>query len=267
MACAILTVATIFPSANFWPHYVSALRFALFVTLTFGAGSWGFEELRGRLQETTLQLRTQQLEHQRLEKLAAEARLTSLESRIHPHFLFNALNSISSLVREDPALAERLIERMAALLRFSLDSAQVSLVPLGQELKIAQDYLEIEKVRFGDRLQYTVELKGEVNRVRVPPMSIQTLVENSIKHAIAPRREGGTIRIRAFAARKSLVVEVWDSGQGFSLDSAPTGHGLDNLRARLKALFGFDAHLTVARRKGGASVVLIILQNPAVAVA
>ncbi len=245
--CVILTLIGIFPAADFLPIYLRVLRIAMFITFTFGAGAWVFEELRGRLQDTTLQLRTHQLERERAEKLAAAARLSSLESRIHPHFLFNALNSIASLVRDDPALAERLIERMAALLRFSLDSAQMSLVPLGQELRVVQDYLEIEKVRFGERLRYSIEVAGEFDSARVPPMSVQTLIENSLKYAVAPRPEGGSLHIRVFAGGDSMAVEVWDDGPGFSLESVPEGHGLDNLRSRLEALFGTGARLTVGR--------------------
>jgi two-component system, LytTR family, sensor histidine kinase AlgZ len=265
--CVILTLTGIFPAADFLPIYLRVLRIAMFITFTFGAGAWVFEELRGRLQDTTLQLRTHQLERERAEKLAAAARLSSLESRIHPHFLFNALNSIASLVREDPALAERLIERMAALLRFSLDSAQTGLVPLGQELRVVQDYLEIEKVRFGERLRYSIEMAGGFDSVRVPPMSVQTLVENSLKYAVAPRPEGGSLRIRVFGGADSMAIEVWDDGPGFALESVPEGHGVDNLRSRLEALFGSGAGLTVGRVQSGTSVLLNIPQNLPVAVA
>src|SRR5205823_3935058 len=125
-------------------------------------------------------------ERERALKLATEARLSSLESRIHPHFLFNTLNSISSLIQEDPVRAERLIERMAALLRFSLDSTNAGLVPLYQEMKIVRDYLEIERARFGDRLGFEVNIPAEFDRFEVPPLAIQTLVENSVKYAVSP---------------------------------------------------------------------------------
>ena len=267
LACAILTATGIFSVGHFWPTYWRTLRFALFITFTFGIGSWAFEELRTKLQQTTLQLRTDQFERERAEKLAAEARLSSLESRIHPHFLFNALNSIASLVREDPALAERLIERMAALLRFSLDSTRVSLVPVSQELRVIEDYLEIEQVRFGGRLRYSLELRGEIGSAAIPPMSVQTLVENSLKYAVAPRPEGGQVQVCVFAEGESTTVEVWDDGPGFSLETAPPGHGLDNLRSRLEALFGAGARLTVGRRQGGTSVMVSVPLNRAVAVA
>ena len=112
-----------------------------------------YETLSHRLQAATLELRTRELAEERHRKLASEARLSSLESRIHPHFLFNTLNSISALIREDPAQAERTVERLAALLRYSLDSNARRLVSLRQEMRVVQDYLEIQKTRFGDRLQ------------------------------------------------------------------------------------------------------------------
>src|SRR5437764_15089871 len=106
-------------------------------------------------------MRTRQLEEASARKLATEARLSSLESRIHPHFLFNTLNSISSLIREDPVRAERTVERLAALLRYSLDVNARGLAPLRHELKIVRDYLEIEHTRFGERLRYSVEARHD----------------------------------------------------------------------------------------------------------
>src|SRR5260370_15757962 len=132
--------------------------------------------MRSRLEETTLQLRTKELERERALKRATEAQLASLESRIHPHFLFNTLNSISSLIPEDPARAEKLLEQMAALLRFSLDASQSGLVPLSRELKIVTDYLEIERARCGDRLRYHFDVAANAGDAKVPPFACPTLV-------------------------------------------------------------------------------------------
>lgn len=264
-ACVILTALGVFPAQGFWDRYLITLRFALFITFTFGAGAWAFETLRAQLQQMSegmrtaaLELKTQQLERERLEKLATEAGLSSLESRIHPHFLFNALNSISALVREDPALAERLIERMAALLRFSLDSARMRLVPLGLEIKIVEDYLEIEKVRFGDRLRYEIDIPEAMKAANVPPMSVQSLVENSVKYAISPKREGGSVAVRGSTRYGIIQLDVWDDGPGFALDTAPEGHGLENLRSRLSALYGDEASLTVTRMPDGTTVTITL---------
>src|SRR5260370_3013124 len=191
----VFSVVGYLPWTDFWPQYQVSVRFSLLITSIFGGGAMAYEAMQEQLEQTTLQLRTHQLERERAEKLATEARLSSLESRIHPHFLFNTINSVSSLIQEDPKGAERLLERMSALLRFSLDSSQNGAVPLGTELKIVNDYLEIEKVRFGNRLRYTIDFPDAMAPVEIPPLSIQTLVENSVKYAVAPRREGGTVRV------------------------------------------------------------------------
>ena len=117
----------------------------------------------------------------RLQYEATRARLSSLESRLHPHFLFNTLNSISALIPENPEAAERMTERLAALLRFSLDSTDRPTVPLEQELKIATDYLEIEKTRFGSRLNYSIDVPPEVLGAEVPPFSLQVRLKDG-KH-------------------------------------------------------------------------------------
>lgn len=204
-------------------------------------------------------------EKERALKLASEAQLASLESRVHPHFLFNALNSVSALTRDDPIKAERLIQRLAALLRFSLDSNDHGLVTLDEELKIVRDYLEIEQARFGARLSSSISVAPGAGSLKTPPLALQTLVENSVKHAISPRREGGEVRVAAALRGDDLVLEVWDSGAGFDLAATPGGHGLDNLAARLKSLFDGKARLQVEKRGGGAAVTITmpIIRNGA----
>jgi hypothetical protein len=246
------------PLSDYWPQYLGTLKFAAFLTISAGLGMGIYGTLRGRLEETTLQLRTKELERERALKLATEAQLASLESRIHPHFLFNTLNSISSLIPEDPARAERLVEQMAALLRFSLDANQSGLVPLANELKIVADYLEIERARFGDRLRYQIEIPAEMNESRIPPLSLQTLVENSVKYAIAPERAGGEIRITGAQSNGEFRVEVSDSGPAFQLESAPAGHGLKNLKDRLATLFGDRAGLLLERTGGRNNLILSV---------
>jgi two-component system sensor histidine kinase AlgZ len=173
--------------------------------------------------------------------LATEARLASLESRVRPHFLFNSLNSAIALIPEDPARAEQLLERLAALLRFSLDAQQARLVPLAEELRVVTDYLEIERVRFGERLAYTIDVAPGLDAHPVPAFSLQTLVENSVKHAITPRAAGGSIQIAARKDGDRLRLDVSDDGPGFTGSAWVPGHGLDTLRSRLEALYGTTA--------------------------
>ena len=175
----------------------------------------------------------------------------SLESRVHPHFLFNTLNSISALVREDPAEAERMIERLAALLRYSLDSELAGVVALREELRIVRDYLEIEKVRFGDRLRYRIEADEAAVSQTVPALSVQTLVENSVKYAVGALRDGAEIVVSARVEDGRLRVEVSDDGPGFEpASSLKPGHGLDLLQHRLTSLFGSSASLEMTAREG-----------------
>src|SRR5205814_9509341 len=125
------------------------------------------------------------------------AQLTSLESRVQPHFLFNTLNSISALIREDPRAAERMVERLAALLRDSLEMNRTRLVPLSRELRIVQDYLEIEKTRYGDRLRYSIDVAADLDDPEVPPFCLQPLVENRVKHVVSHRRVGAERMVSA----------------------------------------------------------------------
>src|SRR6202158_1332277 len=171
IACLILVAFGFIPRDLYWLEFLGSLKIATFLTMLAGLGIATYETLHWRLEETTLQLRTKELERERALKLATEAQLASLESRIHPHFLFNTLNSISALIPVDPERAERLMERMAALLRFSLDAHSLGLVPLDQVMKIVRDYLEIEQARLGSRLRYQVDTPGDAGELWVPPLS------------------------------------------------------------------------------------------------
>lgn len=140
-------------------------------------------------------------------------------------------------------------ERLAALFRFSLDSTHRSTVRLEHELKITTDYLEIEKTRFGSRLQYSVDVPPDLMQAEVPPFSLQTLVENSVKYG------GSSIHLSAQNGNGRLVLNVWDSGSGFPEGKAlPAGHGLYNLQARLVALWGSNATLDFPRENPGTTV-------------
>jgi two-component system, LytTR family, sensor histidine kinase AlgZ len=250
------------PYTPFWGRFWADLPIVALVGVVVGSSMSLYGQLRSQLDAATLELRTRELEQERTRKLALEARLSSLESRLRPHFLFNTLNAITALVHEDPARAERTVERLAALLRFSLDAGQRGAVPMADELKIVIDYLEIEKARLGERLAYVVDADPDIDTCTVPPLSVQTLVENSVKHAIAPRRTGGRIRVVTRAEGPRAVVSVWDDGPGFTLDAMTPGHGLENLQSRLAVRFGAHAALTVAPRDGGTVVTMTLPRVP-----
>jgi sensor histidine kinase YesM len=233
---------------HFWPEYWHTLRVATPLALVFALGAMVHGSLRGRVLAMEQSLREKELLEERWQKLAAEARLRSLEARIHPHFLFNTLNSISALIALDPGRAEQLVGRLAVLLRASLDSGPQPLIPLRQELVMVESYIDIEKARFGDKLISSIAIEPQVREFKVPPMSVQSLVENAVKHSVATQSGGTCISISAEVQDGRLQVEVRDTGPGFSLAVVPAGHGLDNLVQRLAALFGDSAGLRVFKR-------------------
>jgi sensor histidine kinase YesM len=243
---------------HFWREYFQTLRVCIPLALVFGLGAMAHALLRARVQVMEEKLREKELGEERARKLAAEARLRSLEAQVHPHFLFNALNSISSLIAVNPSRAEHMVGRLAALLRASLDSSNQPLIPLRQELAMVESYIDIERARFGDKLRGAVNVSADLQDVRVPPMSVQSLVENAVKHGIIPQSGGGEVQVTASTENGSLRIEVRDTGPGFDLAAIPPGHGLDNLVGRLDALFGAKARLNVLRRDGYSVVEMVL---------
>jgi two-component system sensor histidine kinase AlgZ len=252
LATAILDVFGIMPGA--WSQFGFVLRMSIVLGLAMCIATFFFNNVNLRLTETKTRLRTKELDEERALKLAAEARLRSLQARVHPHFLFNALNSIASLIPEDPKRAEQLVNRLSALLRLALDSDQRSVIPLAQELKIVRDYLEIERARCGDSLRYRIDVPAAFEQVQVPLLSLQCLVENSVRYA------GGEITISARGGGDGLTLEVTDTGPGFRLEEIPGGHAIDNLLSRLDALFDGEAALETTQ-ENGTCVVRIRLPN------
>jgi len=254
IATGVLSAIGVIERQLFWPWLASALSTSLFISLVIGTAVTAYETLKDRLAEATVALRTKERDEAEARRVAAEAHLTALENRVQPHFLFNTLNSIAALTHEDPKRAEKMTTELASLLRSSLDSHRTPLVPLADELHVVRNYLEIERVRFGDRLRYTIDADEGALSARVPRLAVQTLVENSVKYAISPRRGGGSIGVRAHASNGHLRVEVNDDGPGFDAAAAAEGHGLALLRARLEMLFGDRATLEIVRQPTSVSI-------------
>jgi LytS/YehU family sensor histidine kinase len=244
--------------AHFWRQYFYTLRVATPLAIVFGLGATVHGSLRARVRLMEERLHEKEIAEERTRKLAAEARLRSLESRIHPHFLFNTLNAISSLIAVDPARAEQIVGRLATLLRASLDASNQPLIPLRQELAMVESYVDIERVRFGEKLRGAVEVPAELLDAQVPPLSVQSLVENAVKHGITPQSGGGEFLVKASADTGNLRIEVQDTGPGFDLAAIRAGHGLDNLVERLNAMFGAQARLNVLRRDGNCVVEMVL---------
>ncbi len=186
---------------------------------------------------------------------ALRAELDALRSRTNPHFLFNALNTIAALIAEDPARAEDAVERLAGLLRHALEGSRQSLVSLGAELAATLDYVEFERLRFGDRLQLHVRVPESLRDAFVPPMSLQPLVENAVLHGVAARRRPTTITVWARCEGNTFELGVDDDGSGDG-DHVGSGTALADLRARLKLVMGDDADLATERRDAGFNVVM-----------
>jgi sensor histidine kinase YesM len=173
---------------------------------------------------------------------AAELRL--LKAQLNPHFLFNALNGVRALIAGDPAKAQDAVTRLARTLRYTLSSGEENLVTMARELEMVDDYLALESLRLADRLNVVRDIAPAAIMVRIPTMLMQTLVENAIKHGIAPLKQGGTLRIAAHVAAAELVIEVANPRPEIgSMDQGSENVGLKNLSERLRLLFGPAARL------------------------
>jgi len=178
-----------------------------------------------------------EVEKWKLEAAVKDAELIALKSQVNPHFIFNSLNNIRSLVIENPEKARDMITHLSGLLRYSVQFNNREIVSLEDELEIVQNYLNLESIQFEDRLKYKLEIKPETLEMKIPPMAIQLLVENAIKHGISNLPEGGEINVMSYLENDTLVVEVINSGQ-LKEKSDSTGIGLKNASERLKLLFG-----------------------------
>ena len=204
-----------------------------------------------------------ELQMERLQRSSSEARLNSLRMQLDPHFLFNALNTVSSQVEREPKLARKMIEHLGDLLRLSLNSQGVQEIPLAEELAFLDHYLAIQRIRFGDSLSVEMRIASDVKDALVPSLFIQPLVENSIRHGISKRARGGTIVLTAQRLEDRLVLQVLDDGvglpTGWSLDTHK-GVGLSVTQERFSGLYPENAsHFDVRRRTDEGTEVSISL--------
>ena len=193
---------------------------------------------RHRLLMTEAQLAIANAERERQEKLITQTELKLLQAQIEPHFLFNTLSNIAGLIHKDPDAAEKTLLNLTTLLRSSLNRTREQTVTLGEELNIAAAYLAIHKTRMSDRLNFEIERDSELDSLPLPPLIVQPLVENAIKHGIDPKEEGGHINIRAARDGTQLTITVTDNGLGIAgTQPGGTGTGLRNVRERLNVLY------------------------------
>ena len=186
------------------------------------------------------------------QELSLRSRLAALQAQVNPHFLFNTLNAIASLIPKDPTSAESTLERLASVLQYSIASSARGRVTLAEELAAVRDYLEIEQARFGERLRSRIEVDERLEAAAIPPMLLQPLVENAVLHGLSSRDEGGAITVEGHAEPDTMILKVLDDGVGPG-GSKRKGNrsGLENLRERLALTYGTAARLSVGARAGG----------------
>ena len=219
---------------------------------------------------------TETAEAESLKRQVVEARMAAMQAQVEPHFLFNTLASIDHLIETDPPRASQMQKNLIALLRASMPTMREAsgnvgtgggtqgVRDLGRELAVIRPYLEILKVRMEERLTTQIDVPDGLLSAEFPPMMIQTLVENAIKHGLEPKAEGGNLRVAAEVVHGKLAVSVADTGLGFGrAATAGTGVGLANIRERLQLLFGPKATLTVAENQpSGTRVTITVPYKP-----
>jgi sensor histidine kinase YesM len=208
----------------------------LFIGILFGTMITYFFFSREKISQTEAQLQQEQIKGLTLEKKTLETHLKILQAQIEPHFLFNTLSNILSLLESDPEKGKTMLEDLTRYLRSSLSRSRDRMTTLGQELDLIRAYLDIYKVRMGERLRYTIEVPDTLREVPFPPMLVQPLVENALKHGIEPKIKGGEIVVKVEDHADCYRLVVADTGSGLS-EEAIGGIGLANVRERLEALF------------------------------
>lgn len=207
--------------------------------------------------------RERELRAARLESALAGARLDALRAQLQPHFLFNTLNAIASLIPEDPAAAEEMVESLSELLRASLRDTGRREITLAEEIDLVTQYLRIQEIRFQDRLRVQIDVDPALAMARVPPLLLQPLAENAIQHGIAHHAAAGRVVIRAERSGRALVLAVEDDGAGFagqpSGGPARDGVGIANTKTRLATLYGPAGRLEVGNRSGGGAYARVTL--------
>jgi hypothetical protein len=240
---------------NLYPWFSEALQLVRYAA----------RSLHGHLQVLSLQREQnrQMMSNRELSELAAHAELQTLRAQIRPHFLFNVLNTIHSFIRDNPERAERTIELLAGLMRGVVQSSTLDRYPLRRELELAETYLEIERIRFGDRLSYTVDAESEFLDQSVPPFSVQPLVENAVKFSVDGQLGEAVVSVEVVAGRDSVDICVTDNGPGpastGNVSRGGLGIALENIRERLEKIYGDRASLSLdALPEGGTIAVLSI---------
>jgi len=247
-------------------HPWAYLLVVALLSMIFGLAMIAYETVSARLDATAARLAEKEVQEQTLLRRKTEAELQALRARVNPHFLFNTLNSIASLIPEDPARAEDMVQRLSNLFHYVLSASESTVVSLEEELRFTGEYLAIEKVRLGDRLDYAIESDPSIAGASIPGMLLQPIVENSVAYGIAPLAEGGRVDVRCTREGERCTITVADTGKGFDERSIEEGFGISGVRRRLELNYPGD-HAFDIDSDGGVTVRIDIpvrndLQDP-----
>jgi two-component system, LytTR family, sensor kinase len=246
--CIGTEVGTFILGAQFaFRNQLGLLVFNLFLSIIFGSIAFVYFSLQEKAQRMAVELKEKDVREAKMQQLKTQAELDALQTKVNPHFLFNTLNSIASLISENPAAAESTVEKLSELFRYTLQSTERSTVKLTEELEIVRLYLQIEKIRFGKRLEFEIVCDEKLTDIDIPALLVQPLVENAIKHGIAPEVDGGRIRVEALMTEGECQISVTDSGKGFTSEAGEPGFGLKSIRERLQLIYGAKARLNIVQ--------------------
>ena len=250
-------------------HFFTDNQLTLVIGIFFGAVGYTVFGTRARLAAAEAGLARAAAEAERQARVVTETELKLLQAQVEPHFLFNTLSNIASLIRTDPANAEATLLNLTTFLRASLGRTRQESTTLNQEFELIRSYLDIHATRMQGRLSHDVSLDAGLESISLPPMLVQPLVENAIRHGIDPLEQGGQIAVTAAMRDGDLIIEVCDTGAGPDSRHAThgTGTGLRNVRERLRALYGDDAELTLSPNEPAGWVSRITITAAALATA
>lgn len=235
---------------------VAAVVFGVIATFYFSSGA--------RLQEAETLARAERLRRLEQESLATQAELRVLQAQIEPHFLFNTLATVIERIDSDPAIARSMLVSLTDLLRASLANTRRESIALGEELDLLRAYLGIMAARMGPRLRYSIDADADLLAARLPPLLLQPLVENAIRHGLEPKAAGGELNVRCTGGDGRLRIVVEDSGRGLGEPTAGGGVGLANIRSRLAARYGDAASLELTTNAAGGISACLDLPRSAV---
>jgi two-component system LytT family sensor kinase len=233
------------------------LLFSLIFGLVSSASFTLYEVFKSRLEEKITRLKAAELENEQLKRYEAEARMASLQAKLNPHFLFNTLNSMASLIYDDPKKVEKSIIRLSDLYRKVLSISDQTFIPIREEIELIRDYLELEQLRFDEQLSYHIQCPPRIQDIKVPGLIIEPLVENVIKHTQEHSEAAVHIDIRVEQENDSIQCTVRDNGPGFNVRKTSFGFGLYSVQERLRLLFQEQQSLDIRSEPGKGTTVTV----------